>query len=285
MRRFIVFLALIAVLIVSRNAYAQELPKGAFSLRILSLFNNLSDTSSSLSPTPPIQAVSAIPTPVLPLPTPLKKSYKIAVFGDSMVDTMGEVMEYLEHSLKARYPTTQFTLYNYGQGSQNVEDGLSRFYNEFNYKDRHYPSLVAVQPDILIIGSFAYNPFSPNDQELYKKLYKKLLLRSRNIANDVYMLTEIAPLRSEFGQGPNGVNWDVPTSYEHSGWIVSGLENSLLVAKELDIPTINVFQLTLLNPQTKEGMKKYVNPSDGIHPSVAGHEFIADTIASTILLR
>lgn len=202
-----------------------------------------------------------------------------------MVDTMGEVLEYLEHSLKKRYPATQFTLYNYGQGSQNVEDGLNRFYNDFNYKDRHYSSLLTVRPDILIVGSFAYNPFSPNDPERYKVQYRKLLLQARNVATDVYVLSEIAPLRNDFGKGPGGVNWDVQTSYEHSQYIIQGLENAQIVANQLDIPIINAYQPSITNHLTKEGNKSYVNPSDGIHPSVLGHEFTADLITSAIRLQ
>src|SRR3989344_4310347 len=51
-----------------------------------------------------------------PTPTPTKKLsksyYTVTVFGDSMVDTMGERMEYLEGALKKKYPDTTFFPYN-----------------------------------------------------------------------------------------------------------------------------------------------------------------------------
>lgn len=265
--------------IVSPGVRAQEVQKGMFSRRILTLFGTLTDPS----PTP---TQAPIPTPTVPqiLPTPAKNSYKIAVYGDSMVDTMGEVLEYLEHSLKRRYPTTQFTLYNYGQGSQNVEDGIQRLLNEFNYNDRHYPSLLTLHPDILIVGSFAYNPFSPYDSLKHKKLLSQLVTQSYTLADQVYMLAEISPLRANFGKGPNGVNWTGNTPYIHSGQIIEQLKNVKEVSQELHVPIINAFSLTN-DGRPKDGLTVYINPSDGIHPSVAGHEFTADLIVSTIHLN
>ena len=262
--------------------------KGAFSNRILSFFATLSNKTAEIFEPTNQSVLSAVdtptPTPMTILPTPAKHSYKIAVFGDSMVDTMGEVLEYLEHSLKKKYPNTEFTLYNYGQGGQNVEEGKARFLNDFNYSDRHYPSLVAVQPDILIIASFAYNPFSPHDPAKHKKLLTQLVKQAKNVSGQVYMLVEIAPLRGTFGKGPGGVNWDPDTAYEHSQNIMDNLENALQVSKILKVPVIDVYSRSWI-PGSKDVEPKYVNPNDGIHPSVLGHEFTADIISSTIQLK
>lgn len=267
--------------VLSTTANAQEIPKGMFSRRILTLFGTLADPS----PAPAlIQSPTPSPTTYQIFPTPAKSSYKIAVYGDSMVDTMGEALEYLEHSLRKRYPTTQFTLYNYGQGSQNVEDGIQRLFNEFNYNNRHYPSLLTLHPDILIVGSFAYNPFSPYDTGKHKKLYSQLITQSYTLADQVYILAEISPLRSNFGKGPNGVNWTGETPYIHSGQIIEQLKNVEDISQEFGVPIINAFTLTN-NGLSKNGLIGYVNPSDGIHPSVAGHEFMADLIVSTIRLN
>ena len=223
----------------------------------------------------PVPSPTAIPTPtIIKLP---KDSYTIAVFGDSMVDTMGERLEYLEHSLKRKYPATNFNLYNYGKGAQHVEDGLARFYSQFDYQDRHYPPISQIKPDIIILGSFAYNPFFPYDRNRHWLGLARLIDEARTLTPNVYLLDEIRPLRSDFGHGPNGVNWDESTSLEHSGRIIEQLENAIGLSKSKDVSLIDAFNPSL-------GDKKYVNPSDGIHPSVAGHEFTADLIASTIKL-
>jgi len=221
-------------------------------------------------------------------PTPtvykLKKdSYTIAIIGDSMVDTMGERLEYLEHSLVKKYPKTSFTLYNYGKGMETVEDGLKRLYKLFSYQDRHYSPLTETKPDIIIIGSFAYNPFFPYDRDRHWLTLTALVQEIQKINSQVYMLAEIAPLRRDFGKGPNGVNWDEDTAYTHSGRIIEQLENAVGLARTLNVHLINVYQESL-ESEKKAGKKEYVNPSDGIHPSVKGHEFTADIISKTILL-
>ena len=208
---------------------------------------------------------------------PKKQSYTIAIIGDSMVDTMGERLEYLEHVLTKRYPRTDFHLYNYGKGAQNVEDGLARFDSDFNYSDRHYPSLPQLHPDILIVGSFAYNPFSPYDRNQHWVSLTTMVEKAKGVASQVYMLAEIAPLRSDFGKGPGGVNWDSDTAYVHSGHIIEQLENAVGLSKDLGVPIIDAFH-------PSGGNRAYVNSNDGIHASVSGHEFTAGIIASRLAL-
>lgn len=215
--------------------------------------------------------------------TPRKQSYKIAIIGDSMVDTMGNRLEYLEGALKKRYPSTTFALYNYGIGAENVETGLARFGKSFQNTDRNYPPLNSLGADIIIVGSFAYNPFSPFDRDRHWLTLAKLIEEAKKTGADVYMLADIAPLRFEFGKGPNGVNWDSTTAYEHSGRIIQQEENAIGLSKNLNVILINVFEKSIVNARS-EGKKEYVNPSDGIHPSVKGHEFTAEEIANTLVL-
>lgn len=224
-------------------------------------------------------------TNLLPTPffKPSKSSYSIAVYGDSMVDTMGERLEYLEHALKKKYPDVNFTLYNFGKGAENVEMGLSRFGSELHYQDRNYPSLPQIMPDIIIIGSFAYNPFTPHDRDRHWLGLTHLVQEAKNLTSQVYLLAEIAPLRKDFGKGPNGVNWDDQTNFEHSGRIIEQLENAVGLSKTLHIPIIDVYHESLAN--ATEGKREYVNPGDGIHPNIAGHEYMAEKIVETIQLK
>lgn len=228
------------------------------------------------------------PTPIpLPSPeptrTPRQKSYKIAVFGDSMIDTMGGDLSYLKDALVKKYRSTKFELYNYGQGAQNVEEGLQRFSKPFSYDGRNYPSISQLGADIIIIGSFAYNPFSPHDRDRHWLTLTKLVEETKKTGADVYMLAEIAPLRADFGKGPNGVNWSYPTTFEHSERIIQHLENSVALAEILNVNLINIFEKSIVSNQ-KEGKREYVNPSDGIHPSVEGNKFTADEITKTLIL-
>lgn len=218
------------------------------------------------------------------LPLIGKKKYVIAIFGDSMVDTMGEKLEYLDSNLKREYPGMKFSLYNYGMGAQNAGDGLTRFNSPFKYKTRDYPAISQLKPDILIIGSFAYNPFDPHDLNRYQAALQQLILEAKKISPDVYLLVEIAPLKKDFGKGLNGVNWDADTAYIHAGHIIEQLESAINTGKSTRVVVIDAFTPSQVNAE-KEGKRAYINPDDGIHPSASGQRFMADLIASTINLK
>lgn len=235
------------------------------------------------APSPP-----PAPQETPPTPTPTKKLsksyYTIAVIGDSMVDTMGERMEYLEGAIKKKYPGTTFFLYNYGIGAQTIEDGLKRFGEDFKYKDRNFPSIAKIEADVIIVGSFAYNPFSPHDRDKHwlglTNLVKEALKKKDA---DVYMIAEIAPLRRNFGKGPGGVNWDEDTSFRHSGNIIEQLENAIGLGKALRVPVIDIYHKSLSSGT--EGKRELVDTHDGIHPGVQGQEFMAEQIAEALKLE
>jgi hypothetical protein len=235
---------------------------------------------------PSLPSPSPRPAPPLPRATtknniPPKDSYTIAIIGDSMIDTMGEDLPYLKESLAQKYSNLSFKLYNYGTGAQNVEEGLGRFNQSFRYKTRDFPPLSELKPDIIIVGSFSYNPFSPHNRDKHWLNLANLVQEAQRISPQVFLLAETAPLRSRFGQGPNGVNWSQDGAFAHSNNIIEQLENTIGLAKALNIPLVDAFNPSLTN-DLKEGKPQYVNPGDGIHPSVSGHQLIADLIANKL---
>ncbi len=221
---------------------------------------------------------------VLPSPTPQKLSkdtYTLLIIGDSMEDTMGEKLDYLQKALTEKYPETKFNLYNYGKGANNVEEARSWFAEEFHYKDRNYPLPYQTHPDISIVGSFAYNPFTPYDRDRHWLGLTHLIQEIQKISPEVYILAENAPLKQDFGKGPQGVNWDSQTASVQSAHIVEQLENAVGLSKALNVPLIDAY-----HESTDESkLKKYVSPQDGIHPSTEGHEMIAKKIVETIVFK
>jgi len=202
----------------------------------------------------------------------------IALFGDSMIDTMETDAPYLKKALKSSYPNIDFNLLNYGIGAQSVTKGLDRLNENINYKDRQYQAIFNSNADIFIIESFAYNPL--DNSEEYETNMRSLLNQFVGLGKPVYFLATIAPLKVNFGKGPGGVNWDSDTAWTHATKIDSYLEKGISIARSLNIPVIDCYHPTL---QTNgEGITIYVNKHDGIHPSVSGHQFIADKIAHMI---
>lgn len=233
-------------------------------------------TLTVLSPTP-----TSVPAPT-PIILPKKLSYSIAIFGDSMVDTMGENLEYLQKALANKYPQTKFNLYNYGIGGQNAEQGLARFESTFVNRERQFPPLPQLSPDILIIGSFAYNPFSTHDRNKHYTLLKELIVKAKTMSSRIYFLAEIAPLKTGFGKGKNGVNMPEEAANEQAVHILEQLDNIVNLSISENIPLINVYRLSRIDGVF--GDPYYVNPDDGIHPSFAGHVFTAEVIVQKIKL-
>ncbi len=237
-------------------------------------------TQAAPSPTVPTPSPTTPPPSPTPTPKLSKSSYSIAIFGDSMVDTMGENLDYLQKSLGARWANTTFKLYNYGIGGQNVQQGLDRFDKPFSYQTRNYLPLSALKPDIIVVGSFAYNPFSPHDRNHHWLTLTALVNRAKENGSDIYMLAEIAPRASGFGKGPGGINWPENLARDQAAHIIEQLQNAVNLAKSMNIPLIDAFDKSKVNGNY--GENTYINENDGIHPSVEGHMFIADLIATTL---
>lgn len=194
-----------------------------------------------------------------------------------MIDTMGD-MKYLSDALAKKYPKTSFRLYNYGIGAQNAQVGLDRLNSAFNYMDRKYPPLKDINADVIIMGSFAYNPFVNHDVAKYASTLTTLINQTRSFNKNIYQLIEIAPLKENFGKGPHGINWPPDLAARQSQHIDEQLTAARNVAKALAVPIIDVYPFTV-------GRTMFTNPDDGIHPSVDGHTLIANLIVKTILLK
>ncbi len=244
-------------------------------------------TSSPSSPNPSAsQSATPKATPAtnsaITLKQPNKASYTIAAFGDSMVDTMGENLDYLEKNLKTKYPKTTFKMYNYGIGSQNIVEGSNRFHNPFSYKTRNYPPIDQINPDIIILGSFSYNPLTPHDRTIHKQKLESLINEARQTKAQVYVLAEIAPLRSGFGRGPGGIDWQeemIQTQVEH---ILEQLDDTVSTANSQNVYLINAYKAS--RTDGRYGNRIYVSSHDGIHPSIEGQIFVANQIGSILKL-
>lgn len=239
----------------------------------------------SPSPSPKLPVIpSPTPSPTqTPTPKLSKTEYSIAIYGDSMVDTMGENLEYLDTSLKFKYPSTTFKLYNYGIGGQNVADGLARFNKPFSYQKRNYPSIKDIKADIIILGSFAYNPFPTHDRNRHWTTLTQLVNEAKSTGASVYMLAEIGPKQAGFGKGPGGINWPENLVSPHVEHIIEQLENVLALSKELNVPKIDSYEKSKIG--TKYGNPDYVSSHDGIHPSQEGHILMANLIANVVKFK
>ncbi len=207
----------------------------------------------------------------------------IAAIGDSMTDLMGPGLPYLETVLQNYYPRAEFNLLNYGVGAENIEKGLERIKNDYTYKERHYSSLASVNPDIVIIESFAYNPFENQEAELNRHwlaLTRMVdFIKSQTKAQIIILIT-IAPTKEKFGQGPGGVNWPQDLAWQQANRINQYLENAVRFAQPTGLPLVDVYHQTLLS--NGEGNLDYISSHDHIHQNEAGNKLVARLLGRKI---
>ena len=219
-----------------------------------------------------------------PPPNPLiksgKKNITIAIVGDSIIDTMGTNLPYLEKQLQIFYPQYTFKLYNYGIGSQNIIDVSARIDKEYKYKDRDYPAIADLKPDLIILGTTAYNPLELNQISEFQDDLGQLIDKLKNIQPNLALFVPLAPLKKNFGIGPDGVNWPSDAAWNHATKIQAFIEAAITVGKDKQIDIIDNYHPTLNS--NGEGIADFISKNDGIHPSISGHQYLAKMLAEYI---
>jgi hypothetical protein len=243
----------------------------------------LSETNTVTPDPSPLLSPTQNPTPT-PIPLLTKDQYIFAIIGDSMTETMGDSIDYVLAILRKKYPNTHFAMYNYGIGSENITSGLARFDAPFNHGTRQYPPIAEVKPDIIIVGSYAYNPLVPYDRAQHESALTDLVNKSRQLSGQVYMLAEIAPVENGFGTGPGGANWPADLANAQVQKIIEQMGNVFTVSTKLSVPVIDVFNKSKM-PGSVYGNPDYVSTHDHIHYSLLGQDLTAGIIVNTIVLK
>jgi len=250
---------------------------GAVNTRPASGFGNLT------VPTP-TQYITPTPTPI-PTRKAKKSNIKIALLGDSMIDTLGPDMPFIVSNLKTIYPDTQFEIINLGVGGTNIEYGLERVKKGYKYFDKTYPPLVDLEPDLVIIESFGYNPFTFSEGALERHwlfISEIIDLIKNNLPNTKIMIAStIAPNNRIFGDGASGLNFSPQDKKSRTAVIKSYLLNALKFARGENIPYADAYNPSL--DRQGNGKTEYINPGDSIHYSVKGMEFFSKILTDAII--
>lgn len=193
----------------------------------------------------------------------------VAVFGDSMIDTLDTGLPYLKSALQNYYPKAKFRLFNYGLGAQNIEEALKRLDQDYKQGDRNYPPLLELNADIVVVNSFAYNPFGDIEDPLYKHWANLVVLTElikQKTKAKIIILADLAP-----HQSPALQNIDTITQY---------LQNTIEFSQAYHLPLANVWEKSLA--ANHQGDLKYIDNHDHIHPSSSGQRLIGQVLAQTI---
>lgn len=231
------------------------------------------------------QTAIATPTPT-PSPTPIttkKQAYTIALLGDSMIDTLGPGIPALQTLLKNMYPHANFTLLNYGDGGTNIDYGIERITNNYTYLGNQIPSLASVRPDVVVIESFAYNPFpDPTGVDRHWLALAKAVdtIRTQLPAAKIIIAATIAPNSTVFGDGAPGIAFSMEDKIKRTSVIKQYLDSTVKFAVGQHIPLADAYHVSLT--ASGDGNLTYINGGDHIHYSDAGRILFAQRVAETI---
>ncbi len=216
-----------------------------------------------------------------------KSAYTIAFLGDSMIDTLGSDLRLVHDELVRVYPQAAFTLLNYGVGGENIVSGLERVTRDTVYLGSRRPALISTHPDLIVIESFAYNPFSFDigalEQHWLSLSYIIDALRVNLPDTKIVLAATIAPNSMVFGDGAPGLAFSLQDKLERTHTIKRYLENTIRFAQSEHLPLADAFHSSV--DSDGEGKLAFINPGDHIHYSDAGRQLFARTVVDTIVVN
>jgi len=214
-----------------------------------------------------------------------KRNVTIAVLGDSMVDTLGPGVPHLQSKLTTLFPTTHFNILNYGVGATNAEYGLERLTHDYTYLGNHIASLVSQHPDMVVVESFGYNPFSIGEGALDRHwlTMAKIIdvLKGQIPGVKIVIAATIAPNAKVFGDGAAGLSFGPIDKWQHVDVIKKYLDSTVRFAQSQHLPLANIYNPSL--GSDGNGNLAYINPGDHIHYSDAGRELFAQKVTEAII--
>lgn len=246
----------------------------------------ISPSLSVTTPTPANTQILGVSTTTPKFPVNIGgegKIVKIVVLGDSMIDTLNPNLPQLSTTLNKYYPNVKFNLVNHGCGGGNIEDGLFRLLNDYEYLGTKRSSIISQQPDIIVVESFAYNNFG-NSQSGIDRQWLALGAITTNIRQllpntKIVLAAAIAPNSIIFGNGISGTQFSSLDKIEKTTTIKLYLQNLINFATSQHFPLADAFHPSLTNG---EGNKNLISTTDHLHPSGYGGQFFCDIIAKTI---
>jgi hypothetical protein len=244
-------------------------------------FGQITATASGTQPTVLGETTTVVPTHE-PLLTK-KQAYTIAFLGDSMIDTMGPGLPAVHIDLKNIYPRTNFILLNYGVGATNIDYGIKRITNGYSYLGKDIPALTSTNPDIVVLESFAYNPFPVADgiNRHWLALAKAVDTIHATIPGaKIIIAATIAPNSTVFGDGAAGLAFSAQDKIERTTIIKQYLDSTVKFAASQHLPLADAYHASL--NANNEGILTYINSGDHIHYSDAGRALFAQQVANAL---
>lgn len=231
----------------------------------------------------PLNIIKSIFGTGLPTQAKAQKSYIFALVGDSMTQFLGSGTD-LDKDLKKYYPSSEFSILNYGYGATNILSVPDRLKIVTSRGSEALPAILDKKPDIIFLESFGNNPLSQfplseglkKQEEALDNIIK--IIKEKKPDTVLIFIATAAPVRDRYGEGV--VNLSTEQRRKWADERIAYIKNHIKYAKDHKIPLINVYQKSL--DKNGEGSIDYINSYDFIHPSPTGILFISQQIADFI---
>ncbi len=218
-----------------------------------------------------------------------KPVYGIAMVGDSMTAALGPhgggLSDHLNSLYKKRAEDPQRIIIDNYAKSSNILAVNDQLTQKITIDPYTFGPLLSQNYDLILVESFGYNPLSEfglegglkrQGQEL-ELLVKKLVATFPQTA--IVFVATIAPNKETYAQTTQP-DYTAEERAKGAEERIAYIKNHIQFAKDNDIPLINIYEKSLT--ANGDGNVTYINPTDDIHPSFAGVDFIGDEIANFI---
>lgn len=212
---------------------------------------------------------------------------KIALLGDGMTERWGPSCPQLLAELQRLYSRTEFEIENHGLAGTRAGYGLWRVSHD--YKDGHgeyRPCLSYGDPDIVIIESFAYTNCNDDVESLadYRDVLRTLWDEvERTTAAKMLFHVTIPPDRERYLESLNNYYFTPKATRQRlADRVTLYLEEALRIAADEEWPIADAFSDVQKRITGGDKIRRYINQSDNIHPSVYGYEAIARVIVRAV---
>lgn len=217
-----------------------------------------------------------------------KNKIRVVTTGDSMTASFKEGAPILANALNAKWPEKEFEVINQGVGGTRVGYGLWRLKNEYDVKGKKHPPLISLDPDIVIIESFAYNNATDgvNTEGLnhFKDMHRQIIktLQEETNATIIFVATFAPDLDNFLKSIPAFYNTPISIRRRMAKERMDYLEEAIKLANELNLPLANVYKRSLDNEKKGIPLETNINHIDWIHPSECGMKLVAQEIINTL---
>lgn len=255
--------------------------------------HNPSQKVLSVSPTA-TSAPTPTPTPFIfisytPPVIARKPYYKIAMIGDSMTAALGPhgggLSEYLNTLYAKNAQGGQRILIDNYAKSSNILAVSNELTKKTTVSEYTFGPLLSGNYDLVLVESYGYNPLSQfgieegiKQQNLaLNQLMATFITKTPSTA--IVFVATISPNKENYAKAtqPNSTVADRTTLADER---IAYIKNHIAYAISHNIPLINIYQDSLL--PNGDGNMLYISPTDDIHPSFAGINFIDHEIGNFI---